>query len=627
MNRSKMTVAALLAACTLCAAGSFAQTVQPTTFTYQGSLKQNEDQYTGSADLRFRLFDAPSNGVQVGSTQEALGVSVVNGAFTVNLDFGAAAFTGSQRFLEVQIRTGTSAYSTLSPRQPLTSAPYAIWAKNGFGGPMGGPWQSYGTNAAGTSDRVIIGPNSSTVDAQLYVTRASGSGPTVFVDNTSSAANAVALRAYAGYGVDATGVAAATGSSTGYALKADSPGGTAALIRSEGPGFPGVTSYGVNARSNVQQPGGVGVRGDGLGPLSYGVVGNGDLAGLLGLPKTAFSFASYHQGKVKISTQAPTAATAGDAMLTVVNNSPTDSVKAVEFNWTGAGASYFDIIRNSTSNGQTLRVFRILGGNDFESNTSFRLGMLTNHPLSFMTNAVERLTITPTGRVGIGTQTPAAQLDLVGDSITRGTITATGRMFANGGVQFSDGSVLTTANIGGGSAPGGVISFGDVTPGVYTWVVPAGVRQIRCEMWGAGGGGAFGDGLYGGAGAGGAYARAAVPVTPGESLEVRVGAGGNTGFNGNPGGTSGIYRAGQLLVSAGGGGGGVSDGSGGAFGHAMIVSGAGIARNGQIDGALFTGRADRGDRGTPGEGAFYDEEFGDLYPATEGVDGYLIIEW
>jgi hypothetical protein len=58
----------------------------------------------------------------------------------VQLDFGASPFLGEARWLEVAVRpTGIGTYSTLTPRQPLTPAPYAISAP--WTGVSGRPWE------------------------------------------------------------------------------------------------------------------------------------------------------------------------------------------------------------------------------------------------------------------------------------------------------------------------------------------------------------------------------------------------------------------------------------------------------------------------------------------------------
>lgn len=99
---------------------------QPDLFTYQGRLVDAGVAANGSYDFRFGLYS--SGGSQV-SLETILGVPVTNGIFTVALDFGGY-FPGSDRFLEVRVKPAGSAdpYVTLSPRQPILSAPYAMRA-------------------------------------------------------------------------------------------------------------------------------------------------------------------------------------------------------------------------------------------------------------------------------------------------------------------------------------------------------------------------------------------------------------------------------------------------------------------------------------------------------------------
>ena len=100
-----------------------AQTPLGTEFTYQGQLKEAGVPADGDYDLLFRLFDAKTGGLQIGSDFPADDWPVSDGLFTVEVDFGAAAFAGEARWLEIVVN-GT----TLSPRQELTPAPYASTA-------------------------------------------------------------------------------------------------------------------------------------------------------------------------------------------------------------------------------------------------------------------------------------------------------------------------------------------------------------------------------------------------------------------------------------------------------------------------------------------------------------------
>jgi hypothetical protein len=96
-------------------------------FTYQGQLKLNNNPANGLYDLQFSLFDAEIGGNTVGSVQSVPGVSVTDGLFTVSLDFGPGIFQGQERWLQLAVRpSGGGSYTTLSPRQQLTAAPYAM---------------------------------------------------------------------------------------------------------------------------------------------------------------------------------------------------------------------------------------------------------------------------------------------------------------------------------------------------------------------------------------------------------------------------------------------------------------------------------------------------------------------
>ena len=104
---------------------------QGTAFTYQGRLDHDEQPAAGIYDLRFTIFGLASGGSAMGVVTRAA-TPVSNGLFTVTLDFGASVFTGAERWLEIGVRTNGSLvnYSTLSPRQSMTAAPYALHAAN-----------------------------------------------------------------------------------------------------------------------------------------------------------------------------------------------------------------------------------------------------------------------------------------------------------------------------------------------------------------------------------------------------------------------------------------------------------------------------------------------------------------
>jgi hypothetical protein len=106
-----------------------------TRFTYQGRLKQGDASYTGLVDLQFSLWDDPTDDLTVGTAINLRGVDVVNGLFTVDLDFGAAPFGGDARYLQIAVRApaGVGNFVTLSPRQSLNPAPYGVTALSTVG--------------------------------------------------------------------------------------------------------------------------------------------------------------------------------------------------------------------------------------------------------------------------------------------------------------------------------------------------------------------------------------------------------------------------------------------------------------------------------------------------------------
>ena len=107
---------------------------QGTSWTYQGQLRRGGAPYNGTCNFQFSLWDAASGGTQKVTTQSINGVSVVNGVFTVTLDFGEVSpigersdFTGEARWLATSVQcSGDGGFTPLDPRQPITAAPYAL---------------------------------------------------------------------------------------------------------------------------------------------------------------------------------------------------------------------------------------------------------------------------------------------------------------------------------------------------------------------------------------------------------------------------------------------------------------------------------------------------------------------
>lgn len=101
-----------------------------TAFTYQGTLEDGGAPANGLYDLQFRALSP--GGLQVGPTLTINDATLVNGVFTVQLDFGAGVFTGPDRVLEIGIRPGAASgsYTVLVPNTPINPTPYAQVAAN-----------------------------------------------------------------------------------------------------------------------------------------------------------------------------------------------------------------------------------------------------------------------------------------------------------------------------------------------------------------------------------------------------------------------------------------------------------------------------------------------------------------
>jgi hypothetical protein len=127
------------------AQGPEPQAALGTAFTYQGRLTDADGPVNGTCDFTFRLYDEGAGGALLGTDTKA-GVQVNDGYFSVELDFGADAFTGDARYLQITVNCG-SGDTTLSPRQALTAAPYALYA-------LKAPWSGLTDVPGGFADGV-----------------------------------------------------------------------------------------------------------------------------------------------------------------------------------------------------------------------------------------------------------------------------------------------------------------------------------------------------------------------------------------------------------------------------------------------------------------------------------------
>ena len=182
---------------------------QTTSFTYQGKLEVSGSPANGVFDFQFKLFDSVSGGLQDGSTITVEDVQVTNGIFVVSLNFGASSFRGPDRFLEICVRDGADVgvFTLLTPRQQVTSTPYAIRSLN-----------AGNASSADSLSSVCVGCVTSTQIHDLDGSKISGTlavssipaGSTNYIQNTTT------QQAASNFNISATGTANIFNAATQY---------------------------------------------------------------------------------------------------------------------------------------------------------------------------------------------------------------------------------------------------------------------------------------------------------------------------------------------------------------------------------------------------------------------------
>jgi hypothetical protein len=384
-----------------------------TAFSYQGELLDGGAAVNDTCDFEFTLWDTDSGGAQVGSTLTPT-ITVADGRFTTTLDFGTNVFPGAPRYLEIGVCCSTGCapgYTLLTPRQELTPAPYAL------------ALPALRTTMGPSGPNVIGGDHSNTIDASVSWATISGGSENTASDSASTVsggsnnmASGSSSTISGGFDNTASGNASTIGggsNNTGSGTWSTVGGGrqnTASALHSAVSGGWNNTANG--ARSIVG--GGDSNRASG----SESTVPGGDSNQAGG----NYSFAAGRRAKVRDADDSADAD--GDEGTFVW----ADSTNA---NFTSTGPDQFLIRANGGVGIGTdapvtaLEVVGTVTATTFAGDGS----ALTNLPSSSMWMENGSDIHYPIGNVGVGTNTPATELDVAG------TVTATA--FAG------DGSALT----------------------------------------------------------------------------------------------------------------------------------------------------------------------------------------
>ena len=288
-----------------------------TAFTYQGQLKDAGLPADGDYDFVFRLFDAATDGVQIGSDFPVDDWPVSDGLFTVQVDFGDSAFNSEARWLEVAVRPWDSndPHTVLAPRQPVTPAPVALYALSGPG--SGGYWTAngddiYNTNAGNvgigtttpqgqlevlTADEHAVWVTTNYIPVLAYRESTSGTWPAIHGECDSEDPDGSAIRGIMTSSSASSLSAAVRGIHNGTG---DGGIGVYGSQAGSGCGVRGTTPNGIGVQGGSDEGYGlVGVAGgtDGIGVYGWATGSTGTTMGVFGAAFSPDGYAGYFNGR------------------------------------------------------------------------------------------------------------------------------------------------------------------------------------------------------------------------------------------------------------------------------------------------------------------------------------------
>ena len=439
----------------------------PPPVTYQGQLKFDGAPVNGRGDFIFELYDAEVDGRLIASVELA-GVEVVNGLFTVELNFYRAdVFDGSPRWLEISVRTSVGS-ATLTPRQMITPTPYAIYAYTAPGGSGGDClWTASGSNIYYNAGNVGVGTSTPGTDLDVNGT----ARMTGFQLTTAPAAGYVLTSNATGTGTwqEATGEESPwnTSGSDVYYTAGDVGIGTSNPVYDLHVVSSGRAVHAQSSGSGTSNPALYAYNSNGSGIAVFSTATSTDANAV---------FVNKGSGPI---IKGFSGATGGDHVFGVNNDGhvgvgkgPSADVPldvAGGDNWDVAGGSADLRIGNSSYG---LRMGVALGGLGVGSSRIFAKG--GNHKLTLGSNDQDVLTVVDTngataggGYVGIGTSDPEERLHVVGNAEVDGMGSFAYPTTGNTGV-LTGTTTSSGRGVHGSSLSGiGVYGFSNSEVGVY----------------------------------------------------------------------------------------------------------------------------------------------------------------
>ena len=263
----------------------------------------------GTYNLRFQLWDAASAGRLVGSPNTiTANLPVVNQQYEAVLNFGATAFRGDARFVEVGWRpaSSTAGYTLIAPRTALLATPYALHSTST--GALRGRQVSTAAPAVGqvlkwTGAQWAPATDSDSGDITgveagegLQGGAAAGSAKLSVLFGGSGSAPSAARSDHNHFNMTWTGATGGSGFSVANTSATGGNGvyGSTASDLTGANGFGGVKGVNTNT-GNINGYGVVGITSSGAGAGVGGFAGTGTSAGVLGYAANNRSPAVYGQ--------------------------------------------------------------------------------------------------------------------------------------------------------------------------------------------------------------------------------------------------------------------------------------------------------------------------------------------